>query len=231
MSYDISTFKVSVLKEPSNYVMPYRISFRQDGRLRTWDGILAHDSVSVLLYHAEKKSLLFVKQFRPVVYYTKLRELGIISSPIDGEVETSQVDLPSSELGETLELCAGLIDGVQNNPKYYAVQEVLEECGFKIKEEYLRLINSFYTSVGLTGTKMMLYYTEVHEYQKVPNAGGGLHAEGEYIEVVEWPISKLEEFFQSNNSMKQAISVTLLYAVSWFKENILPTLLSDKNIA
>ncbi|KAH9593968.1 Nudix hydrolase 14, chloroplastic, variant 2 [Schistosoma haematobium] len=169
----------------------------------------------VLLYHSEKKSLLFVKQFRPVVYYSKLKKLGLIRSVTDGPVESSEINLPSSKIGETLELCAGIIDGVQKNPKLYAVQEVLEECGYKINEDSLHLINSFYSSVGLAGTEVTLYYAEVHENQKVPNAGGGLHEEGEYIEVIEWPISRIEELFQNGTSgtHQQPTSLSLLKLV------------------
>ncbi|KAK4473266.1 hypothetical protein MN116_004436 [Schistosoma mekongi] len=224
MSHKISNLNVLELKEPSKYIKPYRMEFIQDGRRRTWDGILAHDSVSILLYHSEKKSLLFVKQFRPVVYYSKLRKLGLIPTVTDSLMGPGQVDLPSSEIGETLELCAGIIDGVATNPKVYAVQEIFEECGYRINEESLQLINSFYTSVGLAGTEMTLYYAEVHEYEKVYNAGGGLHEEGEYIEVIEWPISRIGELCQSNGSQKQVVSVTLFYAIMWFKQNILPTL-------
>ncbi|CAH8435447.1 unnamed protein product [Schistosoma curassoni] len=227
MSRKISNLNVVELEEPSKYIKPYRMNFIQDGRQRTWDGILAHDSVSILLYHSEKKSLLFVKQFRPVVYYSKLRKLGLIRSVTDGPVESSEINLPSSKIGETLELCAGIIDGVQKNPKLYAVQEVLEECGYKINEDSLHLINSFYSSVGLAGTEVTLYYAEVHENQKVPNAGGGLHEEGEYIEVIEWPISRIEELFQNgtNGTHQQPTSLSLLYAIMWFKQNILPSLL------
>lgn len=226
MSRKISSLNVLELKEPSKYIKPYRMNFIQDGRRRTWDGILAHDSVSILLYHSEKKSLLLVKQFRPVVYYSKLRKLGIIRSVTDSPVESNEIDLPSSEIGETLELCAGIIDGVQTNPKLYAVQEVLEECGYKINEDSLHLINSFYSSVGLAGTEVTLYYAEVHENQKVPNAGGGLHEEGEYIEVIEWPVSRIEELFQygTSSTHQQPTSLSLLYAIMWFKQNILPSL-------
>ncbi|XP_018647708.1 putative udp-glucose pyrophosphatase [Schistosoma mansoni] len=242
MSRKISSLNVLELKEPSKYIKPYRMDFVQDGRRRTWDGILAHDSVSILLYHSEKKSLLLVKQFRPVVYYSKLRKLGIIRSVTDSPVESNEIDLPSSEIGETLELCAGIIDGVQTNPKLYAVQEVLEECGYKINEDSLHLINSFLmtymdftqlvllsnssSSVGLAGTEVTLYYAEVHENQKVPNAGGGLHEEGEYIEVIEWPVSRIEELFQygTNSTHQQPTSLSLLYAIMWFKQNILPSL-------
>ncbi|CAH8435914.1 unnamed protein product [Schistosoma bovis] len=172
-----------------------------------------------------KQSLYFIL----VVYYSKLRKLGLIRSVTDGPVESSENNLPSSKIGETLELCAGIIDGVQKNPKLYAVQEVLEECGYKINEDSLHLINSFYSSVGLAGTEVTLYYAEVHENQKVPNAGGGLHEEGEYIEVIEWPISRIEELFQNGTSgtHQQPTSLSLLYAIMWFKQNILPSLLLE----
>uniref|UniRef100_A0A183B8X1 Nudix hydrolase domain-containing protein n=1 Tax=Echinostoma caproni TaxID=27848 RepID=A0A183B8X1_9TREM len=50
--------------------------------------------------------------------------------------------VPSS-CGETLELCAGLIDKDGNSPTKTAVNEVFEECGYRIQESSLVFVDSF----------------------------------------------------------------------------------------
>ncbi|TPP61812.1 Uridine diphosphate glucose pyrophosphatase [Fasciola gigantica] len=229
----ISRFSVSLLKEPSKYVKPYRISFiqvcnsdrltrKQNGKERFWDGILTHDSVSILIYHCEKKCLIFVKQFRPVVYFSILRETGRYRS-IDVTDEGLNIDGISADRGETLELCAGLMDGNECIPTKTAVTEVLEECGYQISEASLRFVDSFRSGLGLSGNKMTLFYTEVTESQRVPGAGGGLVEEDEFIEIVEWPVESLDSLFDANAN-RPPTSTTLLYALCWFKSNVLPNL-------
>ncbi|KAF7233554.1 Uridine diphosphate glucose pyrophosphatase [Paragonimus skrjabini miyazakii] len=224
MAFEISDFRVKPLVEPSKYVKLYRLHFLQNGKPRTWDGILSHNSVSVLIYHTEKKCILLVKQFRPVVYYLKLRELSG-KTGLDEEDEdfiSLSASVPASK-GDTIELCAGLIDGEDPRPEKTAVQEVLEECGYKVSESSLRLIQVFASSVGLIGNQMTCYYTEVDETLRVPGAGGGLREEGEYIQIIEWPVTKLDDLIEPRTD-RPGLSASLLYALSWFKTTILPSM-------
>ena len=49
----------------------------QNGIKKTWEAVESHDSVSVLLYHNEKKAFLLVKQFRKAI------EQEIYELPLD----------------------------------------------------------------------------------------------------------------------------------------------------
>ncbi|VDP26140.1 unnamed protein product [Echinostoma caproni] len=73
------------------------------------------------------------------------------------------------------------------------------------------------------GNQMTLYYAEVDESQRVSGAGGGLAEEGEFIEIFEWPVAKLDLLLQANPN-RPPTSTTLLCALYWFKLNILPSL-------
>lgn len=77
----------------SKYIRPFSIHFVQDGIKRKWDCIKAHDSVSCLLYHTQRDAFLFVKQFRPSLWYYQ-----------------KQNGINSDELGISYEFCAGLCD-------------------------------------------------------------------------------------------------------------------------
>ncbi|KAG5441849.1 Nudix hydrolase 14, chloroplastic [Clonorchis sinensis] len=187
-----------------------------DGKPRYWDGVLSHDSVSILLYHVEKSCLLLVKQFRPVIYFNKLRE-ATGKMRLDDDEMFSCTSVPPHS-ANTVELCAGLIDGTDSDPQVVAAREILEECGFSVDPSSLQLIDSFHSGVGLLGNRMTLFYAELNESQRVPGAGGGLRDEGEFIELIEWPISKIDTLLGPNPE-RPPCSTSLLYAVSWFKMN------------
>ncbi|CAL8102730.1 unnamed protein product [Calicophoron daubneyi] len=223
MPVKISEFTAEPLAEHSQYVRTYRLRYSQNGKKRIWDGILSQNSVSVLIYHAEKRCFLFVRQFRPVVYYAELRESVGLNAHDDITNIVSEKSLPVTA-GEVLELCAGLIDSTDSNPKQAATREILEECGYQVDEPSLVWINSFRGNVGLIGNQMELYYAQVVESQRVPGAGGGLVEEGECIDLVEWPLSKLDELLTADHNRPPS-PVSFSYALLWFKFNILPHLL------
>ena len=62
--------KIIDIKECVNpqFIKPKKVFYEQDGVLKDWEVASTHDSVAVLLYHVEKDSFIFVKQFRPPVY-------------------------------------------------------------------------------------------------------------------------------------------------------------------
>ncbi|KER24947.1 hypothetical protein T265_07509 [Opisthorchis viverrini] len=215
----ITKFKAAPLTDPSNYIKTYRLTYLQDGKPRYWDGVLSHDSVSILLYHVQKSCLLLVKQFRPVIYFNKLREATGKTRLDDDEVFSCTTVPPNS--ANTLELCAGLIDGTDSDPKEVAAREILEECGFSVDPSSLQLIDSFHSGVGLLGNRMTMFYAELNESQRVPGAGGGLRDEGECIELIEWPIAKIDTLLGPNPE-RPPCSTSLLYAISWFKLNKYP---------
>ncbi|XP_065175378.1 uridine diphosphate glucose pyrophosphatase NUDT14-like [Sycon ciliatum] len=63
---NVSDLRVSELAS-SRYVRPYRLHFERDGHSLSWDYILSHDSLAVLLLNTSRDVFIFVKQFRPAV--------------------------------------------------------------------------------------------------------------------------------------------------------------------
>lgn len=157
-----------------NFIKPMLINYTYKGMKRTWEAVLSHDSVSILIWHEQKKSFIIVKQLRATVLNKNKNN------------------------GYTYELCAGIIDKQLTN-KEIAKEEILEECGFDVPLKNLQKIGSYFTSVGISGAKQTLYFTRVDDSIKV-NDGGGL--EEEDIEVIYVDISKAREFMFDESYQK-----------------------------
>ena len=152
--------------ENPKFIKPILINYSQDGVDKKWEAVISHDSVSVLIYHIDKKAFVLVKQLRaPVLNKNKNN-------------------------GMMYELCAGIVDKNTTNAQI-AKEEILEECGYDIPVENLEKISSFYTSVGISGTHQTLYFAICNDSMKINN-GGGLHDED--IEVIYIPIKDAKEF-------------------------------------
>lgn len=157
--------KVSTLKNPK-FVKAIALEYSQNSEIKEWEAVITHDSVSILLWHKDKNSFVLVKQLRPAVLNTN----------------------PNN--GYMYELCAGIVDK-QCSLKQIAKEEVLEECGYDIPLEALQEMSSFYTSVGISGSKQTLYYAQIDNSMKISD-GGGL--EEEEIEVIYLEVDKAKEF-------------------------------------
>ncbi len=139
----------------SIYVKTKSMFYIQKGIHKRWDLVDTHDSVSILLYHKDLDSFVFVKQFRPSVY------------------------LKNAD-GFTYELCAGLVD--KKKPlKTIAHEEILEETGYDVPLDSIEKITSFYTAVGFAGGHQTLYFSTIDESMRVDEGGG---VDDEFIEVV-----------------------------------------------
>lgn len=156
---------IEKLHNPS-FIKPIKINYTYKNTKKTWEAVISHDSVSILLWHVEKNSFVIVKQLRATVLH---------SNKVDGH---------------TYELCAGIVDKKTSNVQI-AKEEVLEECGFDVPVENLQKVSSFYTSVGISGAKQTLYFAKITEDMKV-NDGGGL--EDEEIEVVYISVEEAKKF-------------------------------------
>ncbi len=127
MEDELSDFSVEPLTR-GNFVTPLRLTFNQCGRRRAWELIRVHESVGVVVFNVTRSKLLFVRQFRPAVYF----------NGIPGEERTRLINDPSAKLdtkkypvagGYTLELCAGIVDKDASLEEISAV-EVEEELGY-----------------------------------------------------------------------------------------------------
>lgn len=149
----------------SQYVKPKSMIYVQNGVEKRWDIIDAHDSVSILLYHKELDSFVFVKQFRPSIF------------------------LKNND-GFTYELCAGLVDK-DKSLQEIAYEEILEETGYDVPIEDVKKVTSFYTAVGFAGGQQTLYFASLDNSMKVSDGGG---IDNEFIEVIYIKKDEVMEF-------------------------------------
>ncbi|AXP08178.1 NUDIX domain-containing protein [Campylobacter hepaticus] len=176
--------------ENSNYIKPKRFSYESKGKICTWDFIEAKDSVSVLLYHKDLESFIFVRQFRIPLWYHQIHD-----------IEYKQ----DENMGYTIELCSGLVDK-NLSLEEIAREECVEELGYA--PEILEKIGDFYTGFGSGVSKQSFYFTQVDETNRVSQGGGVDNEEIEPIYV------KIEDF---EKICKKMIRTPLLdFAYMWF---------------
>lgn len=173
--------------EETNYIKPIKVKFTLNGVKKTWEAVRSHDSVAILLYNVEKKAFLLVKQFRIPVY------------------------LNDKSIKYTYELCAGLVDK-NKSIEEIAVEEIDEECGYKVKIEDLKKITSFFTNVGVSGAKQHLF-TIVNDSQKIHN-GGGIN--DEQIELFFLDENKIDDLLFDESKAK---TPGLMFSLYWFLKN------------
>lgn len=164
---------ISKLENPS-FIKPIQLNYTLNGQKKIWEAVTAFDSVAIVLWHEEKRSLVLVKQFRAPV------------------LNANKTD------GMMYELCAGIVDKNASNSQI-AKEEILEECGYDVPVENLHKISTFYTSVGISGTQQTLYYAVCNDSMKVNN-GGGLSDED--IEVIYIPIEEAKKFMFDESYQK-----------------------------
>jgi UDP-sugar diphosphatase len=187
MNNIIEDLKISPLKE-TNYIKPLKVNFTLNGIKKSWEAVKSHDSVSILLYHEEKKAFLFVKQFRVPVY------------------------LNDNNIKYTYELCAGLIDK-DKSIEEIAIEEIDEECGYKVELGNLQKITSFFTNVGISGAKQYLFFATICENQKL-HSGGGIN--DEQIELYFLNINDIDSFIFDETKAK---TPGLIFSLYWFLKN------------
>lgn len=180
MPIDTKNIKISECSD-SKYIKIKRMSYIENGIQKTWDIVSSHDSVSILIYNKDNNSIILVKQFRPAVF------------------------LRNND-GYMYELCAGLVDKENKTIEQIAIEEIYEECGYKVSE--LCKIAEFYSSVGTSGSKQSVFYAEVSNNDKV-SIGGGI--DDEYIEIVEIPIKNMRDILQKPN-----ITPSVGFSFMWF---------------
>ena len=168
------------------------MKFKQNGLQRDWDCVKVMNSVSIFLYHEQKDAFLFVKQFRPAVWYSQEKE-----------------DIKTSEQGFTYELCAGLMDKGLSEEQT-AREEAVEEVGYELKE--MERITMTYGAFGFGGNMQTMFYAKIDESMKV-NAGGGI--DGEDIELV---FIKREDMMKFAFDESKVKGFGLIFAYLWWEK-------------
>ncbi|GBN28443.1 Uridine diphosphate glucose pyrophosphatase [Araneus ventricosus] len=192
--------------DESLYLRPVRMVYEQDGNEKFWDLMRVHDSVAIVVYNTTRQKLIFVKQFRPAVYYAEVK-----NEDCEGDIDVKKYP-PST--GLTIELCAGIVDKDQSLVET-ARDEVFEECGYSVPLSMFHKVTSYRSGVGVAGSLQTLYYVEVTDSMKVSDGGGNSH-EGEYIEVIEMDLQEACSLIYDETAPRPP---SLLVALMWFFQN------------
>lgn len=112
----------------------------------------------VLLFNRDKNSVVLTRQFRLPIYL-------------------------NGHNGFLIEAAAGLLDDA--SPEDRIIAEAQEETGFHIQR--IEKVFEAFMSPGSVTEKLYFFLAEYQEQDR-HNQGGGLAAEGEDIEVLEWPL-------------------------------------------
>ncbi|KAL0102677.1 hypothetical protein PUN28_018173 [Cardiocondyla obscurior] len=200
---DLHNVSIGKVPQDSPWLKSVRLAFTQGRMSKSWDVITIHDSVSIVIFNTSRKKLVFVKQFRPAVYYASLPKTEKV---ID-------VERYPATLGLSLELCAGIVDKDKSLVEI-AKDELKEECGYEAPTSTFSEITTYLSSASASA-KQTLFYVEVTDDMQI-HPGGGDEAEGELIEVVELSVPELKDYIRSKKVQSPS---SFLYGVSWFLLN------------
>jgi nudix-type nucleoside diphosphatase (YffH/AdpP family) len=127
------------------------------------------DSVAAIVFNADTQHVILVNQFK---YPTYDKGPGWICEVVAGILEESE------------------------SPEDAIRRELIEEIGYRSRR--LRHSSTFYVSPGGTSERIILFYAEVTNEDRI-GSGGGVEAEGENIRLVELSLSDLHSALESND--------------------------------
>ena len=126
------------------------------------------NGAGILLYNTSKKTVILTRQFRLPTY------------------------LNGNKTGMMIEVCAGLLD--KDNAEQAIIRETEEETGYRLKK--VQKVIETYMSPGSVTEILYLFVGEYDENMKV-SSGGGLDAEQENIEVLEYTFDQAYAMIES----------------------------------
>ncbi|WP_394774641.1 NUDIX domain-containing protein [Flavobacterium sp.] len=126
------------------------------------------NGAAILLYNTSKKTVVLTRQFRLPTY------------------------LNGNKTGMMIEVCAGLLD--HDNAEQAVIRETEEETGYRLKK--VEKVIETYMSPGSVTEILYLFVGEYDKTMKV-NEGGGLDAEQENIEVLEYTFDEAYAMIES----------------------------------
>uniref|UniRef100_A0A0K0E9E8 Uridine diphosphate glucose pyrophosphatase NUDT14 n=2 Tax=Strongyloides stercoralis TaxID=6248 RepID=A0A0K0E9E8_STRER len=201
------TFIKNVEFEPLNnskYLTPIRMIFearlKKNDKVRKiiWDVATEHDSVATLLYNKDHDTLLFVKQFRASVFFGAVKRQ---KENLGKTIENIDFTKYPTSLGYSLELCAGLIDKPGVSVLKHAHEEILEECGYDVPLEEIKLLKRFITGIGFSGAQQHIFYAIVDD-SMIVHEGGGIEEDGENIETISMTINETKFILKLKKILK-----------------------------
>jgi GDP-mannose pyrophosphatase NudK len=138
------------------------------------------NGAAILLYNSIQKTVILTRQFRLPSY------------------------LNGNKTGMMIEVCAGLLD--KDHPEQCIIRETEEETGYRLST--VHKVFETYMSPGAVTEILYLFVGEYDASMKV-NEGGGLDAEQENIEVLEYTFDEAFAMIQTGE-IKDAKTVMLL---------------------
>jgi ADP-ribose pyrophosphatase len=144
------------------------------------------DSVAVVLFDPATQRLLLVNQFK---YPTFEKGPGWVT-----------------------ETMAGMIDEGED-PETAARREILEESGYEVRA--LQHISTFYVSPGGSSERIVLYFAEIADTDKV-GRGGGLAAENEDIATVELTLDEALEQIRTG----EIVDAKTIVGIYWTQNHV-----------
>ena len=141
------------------------------------------NGAGILLYNSTKKTVILTRQFRLPTF------------------------LNGNKSGMMIEVCAGLLD--KDNPETAIIRETEEETGYRISK--VQKVFETYMSPGAVTEILYLFVGEYDESMKV-SEGGGLHAEQENIEVLEYTFDQAYAMIESGELTDAKTIMLLQYA-------------------
>ncbi len=127
------------------------------------------DTVSILLYDAERRKVVLTRQFRLPVWLARPHTAPLV------------------------EACAGRMNDGEL-PEHTVIREVEEETGYRISE--IELIGSGFNAPA-SSTQYVYFYLGKYSPDMKISDGGGLSEEGEHIQVLEMSYDEIKEEFKA----------------------------------
>ena len=145
------------------------------------------DSVAAVIYNPETRKIILVNQFK---YPTYDKGPGWITETIAGMIDKNET------------------------PEEAIHREVMEETGYSVDK--LKFISTFYVSPGGSSERIVLFYVEVCEKNKVEK-GGGVETEQEDITTVELTIKEAQKQIENG----EIADAKTIIGIMWLK-NLYP---------
>lgn len=142
------------------------------------------NAVTVLLYNAEKKTVLLTQQFRMPTY-------------VNG-----------NSTGMLIEAPAGLLEK-DEQPEAAIIREIKEETGYEVTR--VEKVLEAYSSGGSL-TEKIFYYVAAYSNEQKVDEGGGLEEEGEELQVMEIPFVKATQMIETGEIQDAKTIILLQYA-------------------
>jgi len=144
------------------------------------------DSVAAIVFNKKTEQLILIKQFRYATY-----EKGP---------------------GWIIEAVAGVLEP-EESPEEAIRREILEEIGYQVG--HVTHISTFYVSPGGTSERIMLYYAEVSQADKVAT-GGGLTESHEDIKILTYSLPEIWELLKTG----QIVDAKTLIGLMWLQSQL-----------